>query len=132
MQHDAFIAERTLHALAIDGRGFEIRLGIGKPYQISADEWACSVQGRGLYDHLSDMHGVDSWQALQLACQLAARLLGGFVEDGGRLFWRRAVSNLRSQSSLRRSLPSNNSFELTPVVNATSLGVGCGAAQLNR
>jgi hypothetical protein len=87
MHQDSFIAERTLHALAADGRGFEIELGIGKPYQISADEWACPVQVRGLYGKLGDAHGADSWQALQLACQLSARLLEGFVEDGGRLFW---------------------------------------------
>ena len=29
-------------------------------------------------------------------------------------------------------LPSNNSLEPTPVVNAASFGVGSGAAQLNR
>jgi hypothetical protein len=33
------------------------------------------------------MHGIDSWQALQHAQQLAARLLSYFVEDGGRLYW---------------------------------------------
>ena len=87
MQSERFIAERIVHALASDGRSFEIGLGIGKPHQISADEWACAVQVRGLHDQLSDMHGIDSWQALQLACQLAAQLLGSFVEDGGRLFW---------------------------------------------
>lgn len=87
MQHASLIAERTLHAVATDGRSFEIGVGIGKPYQISADEWACPVEVHGLYDRLSAAHGVDSWQALQLACQLAARLLEGFVEGGGRLFW---------------------------------------------
>ena len=87
MQHDRFIADRIVHALARDGRSFEICLGVGKPYQVSADEWACAVQVGGLHNQLSDMHGIDSWQALQLACQLAAQLLGSFVEDGGRLFW---------------------------------------------
>ena len=87
MQQTSLIAERMLHALANDGRKFQIGVGIEKPYQISADEWACPVTVRGLYDQLSDAHGVDSWQALQLACQLAARLLEGFVEGGGRLYW---------------------------------------------
>jgi hypothetical protein len=87
MQHDRLIADRMVHALASDGRSFDISLGIGKPYQVSADEWACAVQVRGLHDQLSDMHGIDSWQALQLVCQLAAQLLASFVEDGGRLFW---------------------------------------------
>lgn len=86
-EHKRFIAERKLHAVATDGSGFEISLGIGKPYPISADEWACAVRVQGLHDQLSDMHGIDSWQALQLACQLAAQLLESFVENGGRLFW---------------------------------------------
>lgn len=40
----------------------------------------------GLYGFLADQHGVDSWQALKLAYNLAVGLLGSFVEKGGRLF----------------------------------------------
>lgn len=99
MQHDGLMAQRKLYALAADGSGFEIGLGIGKPYRISAEEWACAVQVHGLHDHLSDMHGIDSWQALQLACQLAAQMLGYFAESGGRIFWEKdgeqlAISDL--------------------------------------
>jgi hypothetical protein len=41
----------------------------------------------GLHERLRDQHGVDSWQALKLAHQLIARLLGYFIQDGGKLFW---------------------------------------------
>ena len=86
MEQQESIAERKLYAVAPDGRGFELMIGVGKPYQISDDEWACSVQLRGLHN-LRDQHGVDSWQALQLCHQLAAHLLTHFVQEGGQLFW---------------------------------------------
>jgi hypothetical protein len=41
----------------------------------------------GLHERLVDQHGVDSWQAMQLAYQLIAQLLGYFVQDGGQLYW---------------------------------------------
>lgn len=87
MEQHEFIAGRELYAIAADGRGFEVKLGIGRPYRITEDEWACAVQLSGFHENLSDAHGIDSWQALQLAQQLAAQLLGYFVQDGGRLFW---------------------------------------------
>ena len=87
MERSPWIAERTIYAVAGDGRSLEIQLGIGTPYEVTEEEWACPVRVDGLHDKLSEMHGVDSWQALQLSCQLAARLLEGFVQDGGRLFW---------------------------------------------
>jgi hypothetical protein len=40
----------------------------------------------GLHGHFSDLHGVDSWQALQLAHQIIAHMLVHFVKDGGQLF----------------------------------------------
>jgi hypothetical protein len=87
MDQQKLIAGRELYAVAVDGRGFGVKLGIGQPYRITEDEWACAVQLSGLHENLSDAHGIDSWQALQLAQQLAARLLQYFVQDGGRLFW---------------------------------------------
>jgi hypothetical protein len=86
MGESNFIAERKLYAIAADGRGFEIHLAIGTPYQITKLEWACSSRVAGLLPDVKDVHGGDSWQALQLACQLAAQLLEYFVQDGGRLF----------------------------------------------
>ena len=85
MGQSDFIADRKLYAIAADGRSFEIHLAIGYPYQITEDEWACAIQVAGLH-RTKDVHGADSWQALQLAHQLAAQLLEYFVQDGGRLF----------------------------------------------
>lgn len=81
------VAHRTLLAIDKDGREFTLTLGIGQPYEISHDEWACPVAMSGLQERLRDQHGVDSWQALQLAYQLIAQLLGYFIADGGKLHW---------------------------------------------
>lgn len=81
------IAERSIYAIDKDSRGFEIRLMIGRPYEVSPDEWACPVAALGLHGVYPDMHGVDSWQALTLARQLVRGVLTSFVEDGGRIFW---------------------------------------------
>ena len=87
MEKQEFIAERTLYAIATDGKGFELKISVGRPYQISEDESACAVRLDGLHNLLSDQHGIDSWQALQLAYQLVAQLLTYFVQDGGQLYW---------------------------------------------
>jgi len=83
----ATIASLTLLAVDPGGREFELTLAVGQPYEVSADEWACPVKLDGLHERLRDQHGVDSWQALKLAQQLIARLLGTFIQDGGKLFW---------------------------------------------
>jgi hypothetical protein len=82
----SFIAERKLVAIDAQGREFEFTIAIGAPYEVSEGEWACPASMEGLH-RLRDMHGVDSWQAMQLACQLIAQMLTYFVADGGRLFW---------------------------------------------
>jgi hypothetical protein len=88
------IASRTLLAIDANGREFELTVAVGEPYEVSEREWACPVSVQGLHDRLRDIHGIDSWQALQLAYQLIAQLLSYFIEDGGRLFWAPASSNL--------------------------------------
>ena len=81
------VAERTLVAVRRDGSEARITLAIGKPYRASDVDWACPVALHGLYPHLVDQHGVDSWQALQLAYLLIGGLLTSFIEDGGTLLW---------------------------------------------
>jgi len=87
MTTQAAIATRMVLAIEPNGREFGLTFGVGQPYQVSPDLWACPVLMDGLHERLADQHGVDSWQALQLACQLIAQLLGHFIEDGGKLCW---------------------------------------------
>ncbi len=81
------IATRTIIAVGSDGCEFNVIIGVGQPYEITPEEWACSVSLCGLHEDLRDQHGIDSWQALQLAYQLIAQLLGYFTQDGGKLLW---------------------------------------------
>ena len=87
MNTQAKIATRTVLAVDPGGREFNLMVGIGQPYEVAPEEWACSVCLDGLHERLRDQHGVDSWQALQLAYQLISQLLGYFVKDGGKLYW---------------------------------------------
>lgn len=79
------IAQRELVGVDQNGREFDITIAIGAPYSISRDEWACPVRADGLHSALKDIHGADSWQAMQLAYQLIVQLLGHFTAAGGRL-----------------------------------------------
>jgi hypothetical protein len=81
------IASRRFRAKRANGEQFEIELGVGQPVKCGDDpeDWKCAVTLKGLYDHLAEMHGGDSWQALMLAQSLARQLLTHFVEDGGEL-----------------------------------------------
>ncbi len=79
-------AERRLWAIDATGREFALTIAVGEPYRVDGGDWACSVATEGLFDRLPDIHGVDSWQALQLALRLVASLLTGCATDGGRLF----------------------------------------------
>jgi len=78
-------ASRKLWAECPQRGGFEIEVRLGVPYQASDVDWACPVGITGLYAHLADQHGIDSWQALMLAQNLARTLLEEFIADGGRL-----------------------------------------------
>jgi hypothetical protein len=71
MSSQAYIASRKLLAIDLGGREFILTLGIGQPYEISPEEWACPVSMNGLHERLGDSHGIDSWQAMQLAYQLS-------------------------------------------------------------
>jgi hypothetical protein len=82
----AWLASRTIVAVKVNGQATNVTLRIGTPYEVSPDEWACPVAMEGMHGRLVDVHGIDAWQALQLAQSLQAQLLGYFVEDGGKLF----------------------------------------------
>jgi hypothetical protein len=55
MEVERLVATRTLLAIGQKGDEFVITLGVGKPYEISEDEWACPVILQGLHDQLRDL-----------------------------------------------------------------------------
>ena len=85
---DDAIAVTKLVGESKDRGRFSIRVRIGRPYlrDKQPDMWACPVSVEPLYKQLADIAGEDSFQALCLASRLAASLLEGFVQSGGRLF----------------------------------------------
>jgi hypothetical protein len=70
--HGKYIATRVLTRVDSAGKSFQICIGIGQPYQISRDEWACPVDLDGLHSGLRDQHGVDSFQVLNARAESCA------------------------------------------------------------
>ena len=77
------IAEREVICITPNGERVSVTLRIGSPFRASDVDWACPVAAEGLYPNLSDIHGIDSFQALALAQKLLLQLMTGVVEDGG-------------------------------------------------
>ena len=81
------LASRSVLAVKSSGERFTITLAIGFPYEVTPEQWACSVALHGLHSQIGDVHGIDAWQVIRLAYGFIAQLLGYFVEEGGRLYW---------------------------------------------
>lgn len=81
------IAEVKLFCIHPSGRKGTITIKVGLPYQVCTEDVACRVAIIGLYDHLADMRGVDTLQALCLALRLARTLLQDFEARGGQLYY---------------------------------------------
>jgi hypothetical protein len=82
-RQSSFIATRDLIGVN-DSRGsFQIRIRIGQPHQTEFGDWRCPLDLEGLHSSLKGPLGVDAFQALMLAQQLARTLLNAFVERSG-------------------------------------------------
>ena len=79
------IAIERIDGMLPTGERVDILAGIGAPYEVGPQEWACSVCLDGLHKRLGDIHGASSLQAFCLAASLLRRLLMHFVEEGGTL-----------------------------------------------
>ena len=79
----SFTASRRLRGASAEQGQIAIEIRFGKPYRASDVDWACPVAVDGLFSHLADQHGADSFQALMLAQNLARNLLIEFVKRGG-------------------------------------------------
>lgn len=60
-------------------RSVTIRIGV--PYELDEDA-ACPITMEGLYSRLSDIRGVDTFQAVALACRFVQRTLQLWMEKG--------------------------------------------------
>jgi hypothetical protein len=79
------IAELRLSGVRADGSIVPITASVGQPCQTEA-HWRCPVSLVGIDDHLPDIAGDDSLQALCLGMRLLGLRLADFVAKGGRLY----------------------------------------------
>jgi hypothetical protein len=83
MEHFPILAERTL--LLVEGKSKQsvrLRVVIGKPYWIEEGiSAACPIAIHGLVGRVQDVHGVDLFQALELAIGLANSLLSSIPPE---------------------------------------------------
>ena len=76
---------RCQFVFASEGQKRRVRARVGKPYRVSAREWACPAEIRGLERRYPDIRGGDPMQALCLAIRLLRDRFEAFIEDGGRI-----------------------------------------------
>jgi hypothetical protein len=79
------IAELRLSGVRADGSVVPITVSVGQPYQHER-HWRCPISLVGIDDHLADIAGEDSLQALCLGLRLLGLRLADFLARGGRLF----------------------------------------------
>jgi hypothetical protein len=82
-----WLAARTIIAVEPDGREQMVTLRVGIPFEVSPEEWACACAMDGYHENLGPIHGVDAWQAIQLAFSLQHQLLGYLSEKGTKFLY---------------------------------------------
>lgn len=88
MARKRVVAERVL--LMKDGAATpkKIVIRIGMPYWVQENqEAACPVEIQGLYEHLADIHGVDYYQAIELAIAFVNTLLAKSRSRRREVYW---------------------------------------------
>jgi hypothetical protein len=68
-----------------DGATRRVRARVGKPYKVTAREWACPVEVRGFESRYPDIRGANSMQALCLATSLIQSRFEDFFSKGGKV-----------------------------------------------
>lgn len=81
------VMECELVASSPDGQTWPLALRIDAPSRSKPADWQARVEVGGLLPQPVRVHGVDSWQAVQLAIQLATDILAAFETRGGVLMW---------------------------------------------
>lgn len=79
------VASAEFLLLDRDGSNRRASLRVGRPYEVSSDEWACPVEISGFEPRYSDAHGGTSLQALCLAIMLARSRVQDFISKGGKV-----------------------------------------------
>lgn len=76
------IAKTEMDMISSEGVRKPIFVKIGQPYSISPNEAACPIAIAGLYPSISDIHGVDTFQALALAFEFVRTTIQAWEKEG--------------------------------------------------
>jgi hypothetical protein len=86
MAHPLTAAQRILYAVAPDGSGQDLVIGIEAPYEDDGC-WRAKLSLGALESQVFAIAGVDSWQAVYLAMRFAAMRLDHFAGNGWTFYW---------------------------------------------
>jgi hypothetical protein len=93
--------ERTWVGIAPDGEEHELIFRVGLPKPRSEGDWVSEVSLGVLNSRTFEIHGMDSWQAMELGMQHVAVLARHYQENGWRYLWEAGGENA-SPSDLAR------------------------------
>lgn len=87
MSNDPAYIERAWVAIAPDGIEHDLILRVGFPKPRPGGDWVTAVSLGVLDAHLFEIHGMDSWQAMDLGMHHVAVLTRHYQSKGWRFLW---------------------------------------------
>lgn len=84
MTANEIIAQTKLLCISSSGKQTALLIEIGKPRSVPGCA-ACTVRIQGPYEEMTDIHGVDTFQALALASSFVRLTLESLVRQGYRV-----------------------------------------------
>jgi hypothetical protein len=83
----AFPIKRVWLAVSPEGREVTASIHVDAPEEQATGEWTAAITLENLAPRPDRIHGIDSWQAVQLAMQHAAVRVAHFQSLGWRFYW---------------------------------------------
>jgi len=95
-----FLLERIWFAVSPDGTEFTFAIRISAPRLQPQGEWTSTVSLSQGPHGLEDIHGMDSWQAVELSMRHAAWRIEHLQNQGWRFYWDNINRETASPSEL--------------------------------
>jgi hypothetical protein len=87
MTNPETFAERVWPAISPEGKESVAYIRVSTPKLQPRGEWTVTVSLTPMTHRSDDIHGTDSWQAVELAMLHAAKLVQHFERIGWRFYW---------------------------------------------
>jgi hypothetical protein len=101
--HGTFL-ERAWLAVSPEGGELQVSIRVGAPRLQPGGEWTAAVSLVGLSRLSEDMHGIDSWQAVEQAMLHAAKRITHLQSLGWQFYWDDADREPASPSELYKGV----------------------------